>query len=126
MIPDSEVHGANMGPTWVLSVPNGPHVGPMNVAIRDNEYNKAFFTDVKFLFSFSKQIREGSVNWKQDWIHELVIISHEYLWAINILMTWLDIYSHLWKGREINPHKFDDNNDMRKIIFIQRRMFICD
>ena len=34
-IPDSKVHGANMGPTWVLSVPDGPHVGPMNLAIRD-------------------------------------------------------------------------------------------
>ena len=32
--PDSKVHGANMGPTWVLSVPDGPHVGPMNLAIR--------------------------------------------------------------------------------------------
>ena len=31
---DSKVHGANMGPTWVLSVPDGPHVGPMNLAIR--------------------------------------------------------------------------------------------
>ena len=26
--PDSNVHGANMGPTWVLSAPDGPHVGP--------------------------------------------------------------------------------------------------
>ena len=25
--PDSNVHGANMGPTWVLSAPDGPHVG---------------------------------------------------------------------------------------------------
>ena len=33
-IPDSKVHGANMGPTWVLSAPDGPHVGPMNRAIR--------------------------------------------------------------------------------------------
>ena len=32
--PDSKVHGANMGPTWVLSAPYGPHVGPMNLAIR--------------------------------------------------------------------------------------------
>ena len=32
--PDSEVQGANMGPTWVLSAPDGPHVGPMNLAIR--------------------------------------------------------------------------------------------
>ena len=34
-IPDSKVHGANMGPIWVLSTPDGPHVGPMNLAIRD-------------------------------------------------------------------------------------------
>ena len=41
-IPDSKVHGANMGPTWVLSAPGGPHVGPMNLAIWDpfNSPNK--------------------------------------------------------------------------------------
>ena len=33
--PDNKVHWANMGPTWVLSAPDGPHVGPMNLAIRD-------------------------------------------------------------------------------------------
>ena len=27
--------GGNMGPTWVLSAPDGPHVGPMNLGIRD-------------------------------------------------------------------------------------------
>ena len=32
--PDSKVHGANIGPTWVLSAPDGPHVRPMNLAIR--------------------------------------------------------------------------------------------
>ena len=32
--PDSKVHGANMGPIWVLSAPDGPHVGPMAFAIR--------------------------------------------------------------------------------------------
>ena len=36
--PDSKVHWANMGPTWVLSTPDGPHVGPINLAIRgENE-----------------------------------------------------------------------------------------
>ena len=35
VIPDSKVHVANMGPTWVLSAPDGPHVGPMNFAIWD-------------------------------------------------------------------------------------------
>ena len=28
------LHRANMGPTLVLSAPDGPHVGPMNLAIR--------------------------------------------------------------------------------------------
>ena len=35
VIPDSKVHGANMGPTWVLSAPGGSHVGPINLVIRD-------------------------------------------------------------------------------------------
>ena len=30
--PDNKVHGANMGPTWVLSAPDGPHVGHMNLS----------------------------------------------------------------------------------------------
>ena len=33
--PDSKVHGANMGPTWVLSAPDGPHFGSRNLAIRE-------------------------------------------------------------------------------------------
>ena len=37
-IPDSKVHGANMGPTWVLPVPDGHRVGPLNLAIRDDAY----------------------------------------------------------------------------------------
>ena len=35
LIPDSNAYGANMGPTWVLSAPGGPHDGPINLAIRD-------------------------------------------------------------------------------------------
>ena len=32
--PDSKVHWVNMGPTWVLSAPDRPHAGPINLAIR--------------------------------------------------------------------------------------------
>ena len=35
--PDSKVHGISMGPTWVLSAPRGPHVGSINIAIREND-----------------------------------------------------------------------------------------
>ena len=33
IIPDSKVHGANMGPIWGRQDPGGPHVSPMNFAI---------------------------------------------------------------------------------------------
>ena len=34
-IPESKVHGANMGPIWGRQGPGGPHVGPMNFATWD-------------------------------------------------------------------------------------------
>ena len=34
LYPDSKIHGADMGPTWVLPAPDGPHVDPTNLAIR--------------------------------------------------------------------------------------------
>ena len=35
VMPDSKVHGANMGPTWGRQDPGGPHVGHVNLAIWD-------------------------------------------------------------------------------------------
>ena len=32
-LPDSKIHGANMGPSWGRQDPGGPHVGPMKLAI---------------------------------------------------------------------------------------------
>ena len=34
-MPDSKVHGADMGPIWGRQDPGGTHVGPMNFAICD-------------------------------------------------------------------------------------------
>ena len=44
-ISDSKLHGANMGPTWVLSARDGPHVGPRNLAIRDYAHLVDFWQD---------------------------------------------------------------------------------
>ena len=38
--PDNKDHGANMGPTWVLSASGRSHVGPMNLAIREVYFRK--------------------------------------------------------------------------------------
>ena len=51
LIPDSKVHGANMGPIWGRQDPGGPHVGPMNLAIWDNFcYHIAYYTYLIYIF----------------------------------------------------------------------------
>ena len=44
--PDSKVQGANMGPPWVLSAPDGPHVGPINLAIGADALEVSNFSGV--------------------------------------------------------------------------------
>ena len=78
-IPDSKVHGANMGPTWVLSAPDGPHVSPMNLAIWDvvhwNGTNRFQWklnqnTDTRYKYLFATQIAKT---------FKLTLIEH-WLW----------------------------------------------
>ena len=57
LTPNSKVHGANMGTTWVLSAPDGPHVGPVNIAIRDAEacwymYNRSDQNRIQLVLLF--------------------------------------------------------------------------
>ena len=50
--PDSKVHGAYMGPTWVLSAQDGPNVGPLNRVIREPVFYlklNSFPTDVRHI-----------------------------------------------------------------------------
>ena len=64
LYPDSKVHGANMGPTWVLLAPGGPHVGPMNLAIwvrigLDVHFQRAgcheFKANITYIYSWYKK-----------------------------------------------------------------------
>ena len=60
MTPDDKVHGANMSPTWVLTAPEGPHVGPMNLAIRDITYIP-ILSHSSIMKSVTTQFPSGSV-----------------------------------------------------------------
>ena len=44
-IPDSKVHGANMGSIWGRQGPGGPHVGPMNFAMWDFNVFRVSYAD---------------------------------------------------------------------------------
>ena len=73
--PDSKVHRANMGPTWVLPAPDGPHVGPINLAIREVSYICASAglisktNGIRSLYDFFKC---------NDWINWLVLNLCQY------------------------------------------------
>ena len=66
--PDSKVHGANMGPTWVLSAPDGSHVRPMNLAIRDRSYSPG-----PIQFSFYLEIQPA---------YSSTLLFIKYIWAL--------------------------------------------
>ena len=72
-IPDSKFHGDNMGPTWVLSAPEGPHVGPMNLAIRDILVKFPLIV-VRYIAGHpgTRQHTSGSLSWWQL-IHSLSV-----------------------------------------------------
>ena len=61
-VPDSKVHGANVGPTWVLSAPDGPHVGPMNLAIRGDLFSDRIYVIDAILYWWGRHITTFSVS----------------------------------------------------------------
>ena len=54
-IPNSQVHGANLGPIWGRQDPGGRHVGPMNFAIWDTVHAIISWTNPK------QWLRTGSI-----------------------------------------------------------------
>ena len=99
--PDSKVHGANIGPTWVLSDPDGPHVGPMNLAIKVVLVNKDNIKAPHYLalcVSGNHQWpldspHKGPVMWKALSCHDVIII---VVWVerIRALLTMLTMLNH--------------------------------
>ena len=55
-VPDNKVHGASMGPTWVLSAPGEPHVGPVNLAIRGVSHLGSYSGYVLLLREWARRV----------------------------------------------------------------------
>ena len=53
--PDSKIHGANIGPTWVLLAQCGSHVSPMNLAIMDTQEHPFCFLSPWYLDALKMQ-----------------------------------------------------------------------
>ena len=107
-IPDSKVHGANIGPTWGRQDLGGPHVGPMSIAIRDLLLYGTYPSMCLFrLLGFwnAKVARfwlQLNVSDQYYWLR----ISLWLLWPlvyfyIKLFTSYIHIYIHEWFIREI-------------------------
>ena len=98
--PDSKVHGANMGPTWVLSAPDGPHVGPMNLAIRDSyshrqgyHYDFKTWEDCPYYWPSTQGIQQlcwclCCLVWQSLWTNSWVASEMRHLNADGTSLQW--------------------------------------
>ena len=81
--PDSKVHVAHMGPTWVLSVPGGPHVGPMSLAVREGE----LLLKVVLRCYYYKDKIYSRLEWS-SW----------HLWSVTNLSKKIFVSRHIWRS----------------------------
>ena len=104
-------HGANMRPTWVLLAPDGPHVGPMNLAIRDmllcySTMDHSHIVVLNWVRAsleyflvkcYSTICSSGSISWcKQSFWGRTT-----HVWACDITMTSHELHGG-WTHRELD------------------------
>ena len=90
-IPNSKVHGANMGPIWGQQDPGRPHVGPMNFAI--------WVVSARYYYFHQ---------WQKKFVSALLMVCHFTDWFTNNnhvhnINFQLPFYTPLWKTGRIMP-----------------------
>ena len=125
--PDSKVPGANMGPIWVLSAPDGAHVGRRNLAIRDWKYSTlehtwqsniwplSSYSLVSFLYNSHS---DDIMTWKYIYITGalcgestsypwVALTKSQYCWALNfsLLLAWRRGWRKSWVACNFRHHE---------------------
>ena len=91
--PDSKVHRDNTGPTSVLSAPDGPHVGPMHLAIRGVPWPCQVSGCCQPYFMIHACTMQGQNNWG-NWGSPYVM----KLWVAWEVLRWLMKFRELCSG----------------------------
>ena len=90
--PDSKIHGANMGPTWVLSAPGGPRVGPRNLAIRGGRTNGLAHLSRGYLFTCTYVLCQAAPNFVIEISPWTMLPLHNYAHGTSLRLFW-----HEWE-----------------------------
>ena len=62
-LPDSKVHGANMGPIWDRQDPGGPNVGTMNFAICASIWKERAILFLLYKSGFPDKTNTKQMDW---------------------------------------------------------------
>ena len=107
---DSKAHWANMGPTWGRQDPHGPHVGPMNLAIRLNtltpRQNGCHFPDDIFKCIFLNE---------NLWISIKISVQFVLKDLINDIPALVQIMAWRWPG----------DKPLSKAMMVNLQMHVC-
>ena len=101
--PDSKVYGANMGPTWVMPAPDGPHVGPINLAVGAVLNTQAAFLSNGFEYivgECSHGMRHGGGIFIQLSVAICTYVQANQLLAVvsKTQMSWFCLWQHKLVG----------------------------
>ena len=107
-IPDSKVDGANMGPIWGRQDPDGPHIGPMNLAIWVGLFSQQYSQNIPH----SQSIRTS---------YEVSFVISKYGGCLNINMSPIHSGNSHYKSKTVSlPSYFYGGNEYWKnCLFIE-------
>ena len=90
-MPNSKVHGVNMGPIWGRQDPGGPHVGPMNPAIWD-ALLVFHLMKIEILMKLYQSYLCGPCSWQNNL---LMTLQHHSRWSTDMTLTKLMLPCYL-------------------------------
>ena len=85
--PDSKIYAANMGPTWVMSAPGGPHVGPLYLLCRwktscHQNCIQVPTPNFTLICKISFESHHHNLRKKSGWLQKLMeIVTWKLLWS---------------------------------------------
>ena len=79
---DSKVHGSNMGLTWVMSAPDGPHVGPMDLTIMVS------YTSMQYVQGSVERCALKYFVTHPGWVMHIFVRKIKYHWFRYWFVTW--------------------------------------
>ena len=118
-VPDSKVRGAYMGSTWVRQDPGGPHVGPMNLAIRGVDQDFQLIWQPWLYDDYLAISSRVAIVLSDDFIHIPAIVCS----VLELIAFWSAILNSVWS---LNSWLSSNNETYLIELWLQSQYYYTD